>query len=60
MLILKKTNENNIQLELFDLNNNRFISKEIDPIIVKHFKTIHLLPASEDLDKIYEFFNDIK
>jgi hypothetical protein len=60
MLILKKINENNIQLELFDLNNNRFISKEIDPVIIKNFKTIHLLSISNELDKIYELFNNIK
>jgi len=43
------------QLELFNLNNNIFISNEIDPNIIKHYKKINL--ASNELDKIYNLFN---
>ena len=53
-LVLKKTGNNDIHLELFDLDNDRFISKNIDPIIVKNSKTIGF--QSKELDKIFELF----
>ena len=52
-LLLNK-NRTNIRMELFDLNHNKFISKEVDPLIVKNFKTISF--ASNELDKIYDLF----
>lgn len=48
--------ENNIQLGVVDLRNKKVIIKNIDPIIVKMYKPISLLPLSEDLDKIHELF----
>lgn len=56
ILILKKTNENIVMLELIDLNNDRIISKPIDSFIIKRFKKIGL--ASDELDKIYKLFNE--
>ena len=53
-LIVKKLENNDIHLELFDLDNDRFISKNIDPFIVKHSKTIGF--QSKELDKIFELF----
>ena len=53
-LIVKKLENNDIHLELFDLDNGRFISKNIDPFIVKHSKTIGF--QSKELDKIFELF----
>jgi hypothetical protein len=55
-LVVKKTENNDIHFELFDLDNDRFISKNIDPIIVKHSKTIGF--QSKELDKIFELFAD--
>ena len=44
-----------IQLKLLDLNNNKVISTEIDPTIIKYYKPINMV--SVDLDKIHSFFN---
>ena len=56
ILTLKKTKENIVMLKLIDLNNDRIISKPIDSIIIKQFKTIRL--ASDELDKIHKLFNE--
>ena len=56
-LVLKRTETNDILLVLFDLNNDRFISKNIDPFIVKHSKTISC--ASKEFDKIFELFREL-
>lgn len=55
-LILKKTEDNDIHLELFDLDNKRFISKTIDPAIIRMFNKISL--SSAELDRIHELFNN--
>lgn len=58
-LTLTKLNINNIQLiqlKLLDLNNNKVISTEIDPTIIKYYKPINMV--SVDLDKIHSFFNN--
>lgn len=52
MVLFKKVG--NIHMELFNLNNNKFISKQINPIIVKNYKTISF--SSNELDKIYDLF----
>jgi len=57
ILILKKTNENNVLLKLVDLCNNIIISKNIDPIIIKFFKPISLSKTSDEFDKIHKLFN---
>jgi hypothetical protein len=57
-LILKKTEDNDIQLELFDLDNDRFISKTVDPTIIRMFNKISL--SSAELDKIHELFSSCK
>ena len=57
-LILKKTEDNDIHLELFDLDNDRFISKTVDPTVIRMFKKISL--SSAELDKIHELFSSYK
>ena len=56
-LVVKKIENNDIHLELFDLDNDRFISKNIDSFIVKHSKTIGF--QSRELDKIFELFRQV-
>jgi hypothetical protein len=53
-LILRK-NESNIHMKLFDLNNNKIISKRIESTIIKNFKPINF--ESSELDKIYNLLN---
>ena len=45
-----------IHMDISDLNNKKNISKQIDPFIVKHFKTVGLDKTSDELDRIYYLF----
>lgn len=53
---MKKRAGNDILLELLFLKENKFISKTVDPIIIKRFKRISL--ASKEFDKIYDLFEE--
>ena len=57
MLILKKAEkDDDIQLELFPLNQNLYVSTKINQIIIKCFTPISF--ATPEFDKIYDFFAD--
>ena len=56
---LKKI-DNNIEMEIIDINNNKIIKKNVDPIILKHFKAIKLSKASDELDQIQYLFQSLK
>ena len=53
-LILVKHDDHQINMEVFDLNNDVYISKWIEPCIVKYFKPLGF--SSNELDKIGELF----
>ena len=48
--------KSNIYMNL--LYKNKVISKQMNPFIIKHFKTINLGDTSHDFDKIYDFFQN--
>ena len=59
-LILKRNEqarEQAIDIELFDLKRDIFVSKPVDSIVIKYFKKISFENVSEDLDKIYDLFH---
>lgn len=48
--------QNDILLRFSHVKDDKFISKKIDPIIVKWFKPISM--ASKEFDKIYDLFEE--
>jgi hypothetical protein len=57
IMVIRK-DDDNFQMNLAILNNDKFVSKQIDPFIVKYFKKINL--TSVEFDKIHDLFNDNK
>jgi len=51
-------NQNDILLRFSHLKEDKFISKKIDPIIIKWFKPISM--ASNEFDKIYDLFEEVR